>query len=231
MKTTKKKKLLIVDDDSELLSVLTSYFEENGFDVVAVNSGEKALVCKKIASPDLVLLDLDLPGMNGYEVIDYMRRDDCCTPIILMTGFWNDSQSKIKGYTLGAIQFLDKPVQVAVLLAQINGMLYKKSHERTYVVGENSFIFSQLKLTCGSQTIELTQREADVMEILLEFNVTTVPRNALLKRIWGHDDPRNGKLLDNLIYQLRSKLTSFPQLTIRSYYGKGYRLNINEIQP
>ncbi|NLD94695.1 MAG: response regulator transcription factor [Fibrobacter sp.] len=222
------KKLLIVDDDETLLSLLATFFEANGFDVVSVSSGEKALVSMKTASPDLVLLDLELPGINGFEVINRIRCEDSCTPIILMTGSWTDPQSKIKGYTLGAIQFLDKPVQTAVLLAQINNMLSKRRGESAYVVGDQCFSLDQLRLTNGAQAVDLTNREVKIMHVLFEHVGATVPRSILLKHIWGHDDPRTDKLLDNIIYQLRSKLAVFPMLTIRNNYGSGYLLIIND---
>ena len=220
------KKLLIVDDDTELLGILTSFFEDNGFEIVTVNSGEKALVSMKTAKPDLVLLDLDLPGINGYEVIDRIRHEDSCTPIILMTGSWTTPESKIKGYSLGAIQFLEKPVQIAVLLAQVNSLLFKHQHENEYVVGDQLYSLGHLKLTNGIQTADLTQKEFLALKILFENMGTTVPRSLMIKHIWGHFTPHADKLLDNIIYKLRSKLANFSEIVIRNDYGVGYLLII-----
>lgn len=221
-----KKKLLLVDDDRTLSNILRHFFKENGFYVVYAYDGASALTLFEKEVPDVVLLDLDLPVKNGFEVMEEIRQNDYITPIILMTGSWLDETYRIRGYELGAIQFLEKPVSPVVLLAQIHSILNPPVVERILHVGEIVFRLRNQVLMVDEKEIRFREREALILAVLFEKHGRIVSRNKLLTLIWGYDDLRNSKTLDNLIYQLKKKLEEYPELNIHSHYSKGYMLEV-----
>jgi len=224
-----KKKILIVDDDKTLQTVLEAFFKENGFSVIPASDGALALSLYNKEMPDLVLLDLDLPIMNGFQVVEAIRKEDCITPIILMTGSWIDETYKIRGYELGAIQFLEKPVTPMVLLAQIRSLLNPLLKELLICSDLHKFKLCNQTLTIDNQKIQFREREAQILATLFEHPNSMVSRQKIQTLIWGNDDVRNNKTLDNLIYQVKRKLEDYPELVIRSNYSKGYVLEVRPI--
>jgi DNA-binding response OmpR family regulator len=222
------KNLLIVDDDQTLLNLLNDFFTSNDFAVTLARDGVSALACYGKKIPDLLLIDLDMPQLNGFEVVEKIREDDYMTPIILMTGSWLDKKNKIRGYELGAIQFLEKPVELTVLLAQINCLLSPPVVERKVCgcSGREYHLRGQV-LTAGDSKIEFREREARILAALFERPGEMVSRKKLQIIIWDDDNYRNNKSLDNLVYQVKKKLEPFPELLIRSAYSRGYVLEIS----
>ncbi len=225
-----KKRILLVDDDKTLRTVLEAFFRENGFTVLSAGDGALALSIYNKEMPDLVLLDLDLPIMNGFQVVEAIRREDCITPIILMTGSWIDETHKIRGYELGAIQFLEKPVTPMVLLAQIKSLLNPPLKELVICSDQRKFKLCHQTLTVDNQKIQFREREAQILATLFEHPNSMVGRQKIQTLIWGNDDVRNNKTLDNLIYQVKRKLEVYPELVIRSSYSKGYVLEVRQVK-
>jgi DNA-binding response OmpR family regulator len=218
-------KLLLVDDDTILLQILNDFFEANGFRVTIANNGLSALSCYQKNAPDVILMDLEMPGMSGFEVLERIREEDVLTPIILMTGSWMNEGYKIKGYELGAIQFLEKPVSTSVLLAQIKSLLHPVITEHKVKAEGRLFCLKGQILTVEQQQVKLKEREAQILAILMDSKGNTISRKKIQIQIWGTDDPRNNNTLDNLIYQLKRRLEQFPELSIQNAYSRGYRLN------
>lgn len=223
-----KKKILLVDDDKILRTILEAFFREKGFAVSSASDGADALIHYNKEIPDMVLLDLDMPNMNGFQVVEAIRQEDCITPIILMTGSWIDETHKIRGYELGAIQFLEKPVTPMVLLAQINSLLNPPLKECKVCSYQHNFKLSNQTLVVDDKKIILREREAQILATLFEHPNYMVSRQKIQTLIWGNDDVRNNKTLDNLIYQVKRKLEDYPELVIRSCYSKGYVLEIRQ---
>jgi len=221
------KNILIVDDDQTLLNVLNDFFTSNNFGVTLAQDGVSALSCYNKSIPDLLLMDLDMPQMNGFEVVEKIREEDYITPIILMTGSWLEERFKIKGYELGAVQFLEKPVELSVLLAQINSLLNPPVVERKVCGCGREFSLRGQTLTVGDFKIRFREREAQILGALFDLPGDVVSRKKILMLIWGDDDYRNNKSLDNLIYQLKKKLEALPELSIRSNYSRGYVLELS----
>lgn len=221
-----KKKILLVDDDKTLRTILEDFFKKNGFSVTPASDGALAVSLYNKEMPDLVLLDLDLPIMNGFQVVEAIRQEDCITPIILMTGSWFDEAFKIRGYELGAIQFLEKPVSPTVLLAQIRSLLNPPQKENIIYCEKHKFKLCNQTLMVNDQKILFREREALILSTLFEHPSIMVGRKKLQTLIWGNDDARNNKTLDNLIYQVKKKLEIFPELVIKSCYSKGYVLEV-----
>jgi two-component system, OmpR family, response regulator len=221
-----KKKLLLVDDDECFARIIGDFFEDNDFCVLYAGDGQEALAVFINESPDLVLLDVDLPIMSGFEVMESIRSEDFITPIIFISGFKLDEESKIRGYELGAIQYLEKPIHLKVLLAQIKSWLNPSINKYDLTVGERVFKLRSQILTVEDLKICLREREASVLAYFFAQPNVIVTRKQLLQFIWGDVSLRNNATLDNLILALRKKLQVLPELNIRSYYSKGYMLVI-----
>lgn len=224
-----KKRLLLVDDDSTLLNVLNDFFIANGFDVMLADNGTAALTCYKRSAPDLILMDLDMPEINGFEVIERIREDDFITPIILMTGSWLDESYKIRGYELGVVQFLEKPVKVSVLLAQIRSLLHPPITERKIDGFNREYRLKGQILKVENVQLKFREREAQILAILFDHQGNMVSRKKIQQLIWNDDSYRNNKSLDNLVYQVKKKLEVFPELTIRNAYSRGYILDFKPL--
>lgn len=220
------KSILIVDDDQLLLNLLHEFFTINGFSAQTANNGSTALSCFYKSSPDLLLIDLEMPQMNGFEIVEKIREHDYITPIILMTGSWLSESHKIKGYEMGAIQFLEKPLELPVLLAQIKALLYPPVIERKLTGCGREIILKGQIVSVGDLKIPLREREAQILTILFENPGKTITRKKLQTLIWCGYDQRNDKTLNTLLYQLKKKLEAFPELAIKSNYSKGYLLEI-----
>ena len=219
-----KKRLLIVDDEKTLSDILGVFFEDNDFNVSYAYDGKTAISLYRKEMPDMILLDLDLPILSGFEVAEIIRHDDYITPIILMTGTWKEDYYKIKGFEMGAIQFLDKPVSPQVLLSFVKSTLNRPVVEKTFTLGKNSYRLHNQMLFTFDKEIQLMEREVKILTLLFEYQGEVISRKRFYIKIWGHDDACNKKSLDTLIYQLKKKLEVCPELKIISLYSKGYIL-------
>lgn len=222
-----KKRLLLVDDDKTLSSLLGQFLEDNNYNVSYAYDGGTAISLYKKVMPDMILLDLDLPVMSGIKVAEIIRSEDYITPIILMSGTFLDEDYKIKGYELGAINFIDKPVPLKVLLAQIESKLYPPVVEMNITIGQNLYRLRNQILFTPDQEIHLMDREALILSLLFEHQGEMISKKKIFNKIWGHDDYRNNKSIDTLIYQLKKKLEVCPELKIINLYSKGYILEKN----
>lgn len=219
-----KKRLLIVDDEKTLSDILGAFFEENDYNVSYAYDGKTAISLYRKEMPDIIFLDLDLPVLNGFEVAEIIRHEDYITPIIMMTGSWNGDNYKIKGFEMGAIQFLDKPISPKVLLSIVRSTLNRPAVEKTISMGQNLYKLHDQRLFTLDKEIQLIEREAKILSLLFEHHGEVISKKKVFNEIWGHDDTRNNKTIDTLIYQLKKKLEVCPELKIRNLYSKGYIL-------
>jgi DNA-binding response OmpR family regulator len=218
-------KILLIDDDKTLITILSDFFIKNDFKVFVAYDGQSAYKLYWKEMPDILLLDLDLPLMNGFELAEMIRKDDVLTPIIMMTGTWWDTDYQIKSYELGAIQFLEKPFSLPVLLAQIRSIFNPTMIEHVvHCDGKQVRLANQI-VRCENRKLILREKEAKVLALLIENQGKVVSRKIIQIEVWGVNDSRYNKFLDNLIYELKKKLCWFPELTIRSSYSKGYVLD------
>jgi DNA-binding response OmpR family regulator len=218
------RKILLIDDDRTLITILSDFFMKNNFKVFVAYEGKSAYQLYLKETPDILLLDLDLPLMNGFELAELIRKDDALTPIIMMTGTWFNTEFQIKGYELGAIQFLDKPFSLPVLLAQILSIVNPPMIENVILCNGKQVRLSNQIIRCGNRRLTLREKEAKALALLIKNQGTVVSRKLLQIEVWGVNDSRYNKFLDNLIYELKKKLNQFPELNIKACYSKGYML-------
>jgi DNA-binding response OmpR family regulator len=218
-------KILIVEDDAVLGSVLKDFFEGNDYKVTHVISGEEAVRAFKGGHFSIILLDVMLPGMNGFEVMKKIRDVNNSIPVILMTGTEYDTDSQVKGYGLGAVNYVQKPVAPQVLLAQIKRLLNPPEMEKYNPGGYNITICNQ-EVRINNDTYTLHDREVRVLSVLLRKQNEIVSRRDLLCSVWKDDHPHLNNQLDSSISKLRKVLGRYSGIEIKRVYNGGYGIMV-----
>lgn len=220
-------KILLVEDDVILASALKEYLEDHGLEVFWAEDGEKALEVYEEECPNLVLLDIILPKKNGFEVIEAIRENDHYIPIVLMTGTEVEPESEVKGYKLGAVNYLRKPVLPMVVLALVQRLLDTLEVEN-YTLGCYQITLQKQLLQVGGKSFHLRERDIQVLSLLLRNQGRVVPRKHLMQLLWQDDDHKKNILLDSAVSRLRKACSAFPEIVIQGLYGEGHRIYFQE---
>ena len=220
-----KNRILLVEDDCVLGETLKDFFEANGLSVAWAQDGNTALTLFNSFNPKLILLDVILPEKDGFEVITEIHKTNTTVPIIFMTGTQFDAPDQIKGYKLGAVNYLRKPVIPQVVLAQINHLLSNSSTLRFKLEHLDITIDNQL-LTINDTQIILRDKESKLLLLLLNNQHKVISREDILQSIWSDNSYHLNNLLDSTISHLKKSLIVFPTLKIVSIYGGGYKLTV-----
>jgi DNA-binding response OmpR family regulator len=225
---SRKRTLLLVDDDVDLSATLAEQLELTGeFTTITAETAGAGVVAAKNNSPDLVLLDIDLPDLDGREACKVMRTNGFAGPIIMLTG--QDSESDtVRGLDAGANDYVTKPFRFGVLLARVRAHL--RSHDQTDVatlkIGPYEFKPATRSLVDGAgKRIRLTDKEAAILRYLYRSGAKAVPRDELLREVWGYNAAVTTHTLETHIYRLRQKIEPVGgrnDLLITE--GGGYRL-------
>jgi len=224
-------KLLIVDDDKTLLRFLTEYLEGDGFQVVTVEGGTKAMKAFYAERPDLVILDIMMPGMDGWEICARIR-EMADTPIILLTARSSESD-KMRGFRLGVDDYVVKPFSLAELAARAKAVLARtaKGGEdggKILHPGPLTIDLGRREVLLNGEPLELTQTEFRLLAALCRKPGEAISHQKLILEVWGaHYDPRGGALR-RFIWLLRQKIEKDPSNPqyIQSVRGYGYRFEI-----
>ncbi|WP_419700521.1 response regulator transcription factor [Mucilaginibacter sp. NFX135] len=225
-----KIRLLLAEDELALAHIVRESLEENGFEVILCANGEQALQKYKNDNPDILVLDIMMPKMDGFEVAHRVRETDKITPIIFLTA---RSQPKdvVAGFESGANDYLKKPFAVEELVIRIKVLLSDNRLLRTSKPpGEShqigSITFNPLKNTVqqGVNQWTLTSRESEILRLLCKNQQQILSRKNLLETIWGDDSFFNARSLDVFISKLRTHLKADPNVQIITVRGHGYKL-------
>ena len=223
-----KETVLLVEDDLAILKGLETNLRFEGFDVFTASDGERGLELAVDKAPDLILLDVMMPKMNGFEVLRELRRREIDVPVIMLTAK-GEEMDKIRGLDLGADDYVTKPFALQELLARVQAVLRRK---RRFDKSMDQVAFGRVELDftartarVGGQPVELTSREFDLMKFFLARQGDALGRQEILNRVWGFDYFGTDRTVDNFINRLRGKFEPNPDepqhfLTVR---GVGYR--------
>ncbi|WP_418965049.1 response regulator transcription factor [Cetobacterium sp.] len=212
------KRLLIVEDEKELALSLESHFFNLNIDIKIALDGEKGIELFERFKPDLVLLDVNLPLKNGWEVCEYIRKKSE-TPIIMMTA--RDSElDEIHGLEIGADDYITKPFSINVLSTKIKKYL-KLNIQKEYIYKEIEYSFKDEILKIKNERINLSTREKNLLEYFIKNRNKPLSRNNILLEIWGIDNEFDERASDTLVKRLRKKLHGYEEL-IGTVRGVGY---------
>ncbi|MEE9215893.1 MAG: response regulator transcription factor [Anaerolineales bacterium] len=221
------KKIMVVDDEPRLVSVVEAYLEQEGFDVATASNGQEALFAARETKPDLIILDVMMPEMDGYEFLR-LHRKEAETPIILLTAKVGDDD-KVIGLELGADDYLTKPFRPRELVARVRAVLRRSGQTRpkASVLRASDIIVDRERhaVEVGEQFVELTPSEFDLLAALMTMPGRAYSRLELLDRIQGVAYEGYERTIDVHIKNLRSKIEPNPKDPhyIQTVYGVGYR--------
>jgi DNA-binding response OmpR family regulator len=226
-------RVLIAEDDANLRQGLIDLLEGEGYQVLPCSDGRQALDCFHREAPDLVLLDVMMPELSGYDVCREIRKNDGCTPIIMLTAK-GEEIDKVVGLELGADDYVTKPFGLHELRARIAAVLRRVRNHRTespatlperFPMGQALVDRKTYQVTVADRTHSLTSREMKLLEIFHSQPNQVLSRNDLLNAAWGIDYFGTTRTLDQHIAQLRKKIEpdpSSPQFLL-TVHGVGYK--------
>ncbi|MBI3964993.1 MAG: response regulator transcription factor, partial [Chloroflexi bacterium] len=219
-------RILVIDDDPAVTSVLKRGLAYEGFAVDTASSGIEGLAVARDRSPDLVMLDVMMPGIDGLEVLRRLGAADAQLPVLLLTA--KDAPTdQVRGLEQGADDYVVKPFTFEVLVARVRALLRRQDTERPAVLR-----FEDLRLDTGTRRaqrgdreIDLTSTEYDLLRQFREHAARVLPKDLLMERVWGYDFGGNANVLEVYVKQLRQKLEAAgePRL-IHTLRGSGYVL-------
>ncbi|MDL2322500.1 response regulator transcription factor [Bacteroidales bacterium OttesenSCG-928-A17] len=220
----RQKSILIVEDDPFLSKVLVRIFNDNHFQVYFSDNGDTALDLYSLHTPQAILMDIDIPGKNGWEVLELIRKVDSKTPIFIMTASKLTESDSLKSYDLEASFFIRKPFHPKEILALINNQL-KTTYNLSGVVTVNNLQLNLSTFTLKTPTSihQLIERECKILELLIQNKNQLVKNEDIHSSIWKFYDTRNQEMVKKYISNLR-KLTEIEGINIISVRNKGYLL-------
>ncbi len=221
-------KILVVEDDPAHLLALEDNLVLAGYEVSTARSGRHALQTLKEEDFDLIVLDIMLPYINGFEVCKRLRKSGDETPIIMLTAKTQE-QDRVQGLDMGADDYITKPFSVAELLARIRAVLRRlKVQSRIlerFSFGDTELDFRKYEARKGGVKLELSSREFQILKTLITHNGEVVSRYELMEEVWGYDDFPTQRAVDTNVARLRQKLEDDPAQPkhILTVYGAGYK--------
>lgn len=218
-----RKRILIVEDDVNLLAIVRENLVFEGFEVDSVGDGGAALAKAQDFRPDLIVLDVMLPGLSGFDICMQLRRH--ATTPILMVSARGQKPDRIRGLNLGADDYITKPFELDELLARINAILRRsRPTTDTLILGDVRVDFVACLAWRGKAPIHLTHREYSLLKYLSERPGQVVSRDDLLRDVWEYPDPGITRAVDHAINRLRTKIEPNAQQPryIHTAVGAGY---------
>lgn len=224
--------IFIVEDDPHISEIVSSYLKNHGYEVSIRDNAEEAWALSEGNQPDLWILDIMLPGMDGYELCKKIRQESE-VPIIIISAK-DEEVDKILGLELGGDDYLTKPFSPRELVARVKRMLKRTAQSQIvkeekptdhFRVGHLSLQASDRRVFWEDEEIEVTAKEFDLLRILIQHLNRAFSREELLSLIWGEDYFGSDRAVDDLVKRLRKKLEGLP---IETVWGYGYRLRYEQ---
>ena len=221
--------VLLVEDDPSILKGLEMNLKIDGLRVLCASDGIAAVRAIRAAMPDLIILDLGLPGMDGFDVLREVRKDDTEVPILVLSARASEAE-KVLGLSLGADDYVTKPFGLAELLARVRALL-RRSRRRTATAvlkfGPVELDVEARVMKVNGAEVEVTALEFDLLKYLAEQPMRAVTREQIMQAVWGAGHAGTPRTVDNFIARLRSKIGDDPANPkyIETVRGVGYRFN------
>jgi len=228
-----KEKILVIEDEKDLVRLIKYNLEKEKYRLLAANDAETGLVTARKQKPDLIILDIMLPKMDGLEFLRTLRRESQ-VPVVLLTAKRSELD-RILGLKLGADDYIVKPFSVGELMARVEALLRRSNpalvgadNKKPIAIGQMEIDFERHEIKVKGKRAELTPKEFELLKILVEANGKVLSRTQLLERIWGHDKDVeiDTRTVDQHIARLRHKLKSEAE-RIATVTNFGYQIKMN----
>ncbi|NLL48684.1 MAG: response regulator transcription factor [Firmicutes bacterium] len=225
-----KQKVLIVDDEVSIQELIRFNLEQAGFDTEVAGDGLEAIEMFESYKPDMIVLDLMLPGKDGYDVCKEIRRTSN-VPIIMLTAKETELE-RVLGLELGADDYMTKPFSPLELVARIKAVLRRASgqenqDENEYKVGSIFLQVDTREVKVNDESVDLTRKEFDLLHIFMQNMGKVLTREVLLQKVWGYEYEGETRTVDVHIRHLRRKLGPEGETRIETIHGVGYKLRGN----
>jgi two-component system alkaline phosphatase synthesis response regulator PhoP len=221
--------VLVVEDEPLMLQGIRLLLAGKGYEVIEATTGSEALVKAGAAHPDLILLDVMLPGLSGFDVLRTLRGQGLRTPVIMLTAK-SAELDKVMGFELGVDDYVTKPFSVLELLGRVQAVLRRAAPVEAppppaLSLGGVEVDFQRLELRRDGERQDLPERALEVLRVLVEADGQIVSRDRLIDVVWGQDQAIQGRRIDNLVVKLRQALESNPAEPVHllTVHGRGYR--------
>ncbi|MCM3747480.1 response regulator transcription factor [Paenibacillus pasadenensis] len=231
----------VVDDDAKIREIVEAYLQKDGYQTIGLSNAEEALDVWKNDSPDLWILDINLPGMNGYEFCRLLRKETE-VPIIMISAR-DEEVDRILGIELGSDDYLTKPFSPRELAARVNRLFYRLSSimkiqeepaqsaatpyplKQQQIIGGLQLLLEERRVYWQGDEINMTLKEFTLLQVLLQQPGRAFSRDELLTLVWHGDYFGSERAIDDLVKRLRRKIKELP---IETVWGFGYRLSVQE---
>jgi DNA-binding response OmpR family regulator len=205
-------KVLVVDDDLELLRLIAFALRQAGYMVVEAQDGPSAVAAFERERPELVVLDVNMPRLNGFEVLKRIRATSSSTPVMMLT-VRSAEEDQVQGLDLGADDYLTKPFSPRTLLARVRALLRRAGVEKPAPLSSGDLVLdleTQSVRVRGAAPVRLTNLEARLLQLLLANGGHTLPLERLTSHVWGYRGLGDRQLLKQLVHRLRRKIEEDP---------------------
>ncbi len=220
--------ILLIEDEDAMVTALRDAFEYHGYTVKTTRDGETGLKVAEEEQPDLILLDIMLPGMDGFDVCRLMRKRGILAPILMLTAR-GEEVDKVVGLEIGADDYITKPFNTRELLARVKAHLRRSTDKSStlveYEFGDVKVDFSRSKAYKGGKPIDLTSTEFSLLHLLIKRRSEVVTREQILNEVWGYETYPDSRTVDSHILNLRHKFEDNPHKPeyILTVHGLGYK--------
>lgn len=221
--------VLVVEDDKNLKKLMVTYLKRNNYTVFEANNGLQALDIIDKQYIDLVISDVMMPEMDGFELLNELRTSNYEIPIMLITAK-GDISDKKQGFILGADDYMVKPVDMEEMILRVSVLLkrVKSANKRKIVIGDLAIDYDQLSVTKHGKVYNLAQKEFYLLYKLISTPNTIFSRQELIEEIWGLESESEYRTVDVHIKRLREKLSDLNEFEIVTVRGAGYKVIINK---
>jgi len=221
-------RLLIVEDDRDLRKFLSNAFREEGYEVDDVDSGDRAVERGLAGTYHCIVLDVMIPGRDGFAVVDELRARKVATPVLMLTAR-DDLDSRVRGLEKGADDYLVKPFDLTELLARVHALIRRaemRHQDVTLNAGPIALDPLKRRVTCSGRVVDLSPREFTLLEFLMRNADRTVSRSRIAEAVWNYKFDPETNVVDVYVKYLRKKLNlDGVNVAIRTVRGVGYRLD------
>jgi len=216
--------ILVVEDDKNLSKLMTAVLKQNGYNVLNATDGMQALDILDTSHVDLIISDIMMPNMDGYELTNQLRQSNYNLPILMVTAK-ETFEDKKKGFILGTDDYMVKPIDIDEMILRVAALLRRSRiiNENRLTIGEVVLDYDALTVNRGPDSIQLPKKEFYLLFKLLSYPKKIFTRQQLMDEIWGIDAEADERTVDVHIKRLREKLVDFPEFDIVTVRGLGYK--------
>lgn len=219
-------RILVVDDDEKICQILSLYLKSKGYDVYTCKNGAHAISAFEEFKPDLILLDVMLPGMDGWEILEKLRRISN-VPVIMLTAK-GDVPDRIQGLDCGADDYIVKPFDSKELVARIRAVFRRSgagAADEGHIItaGDITMDTDNYTVTCGGRLCDMPHKEFELLHYLISHKGQVLTRNQIMSAVWGYDNGSDSRTINVHIKRIRSRLGESDKWEIATIWGVGYK--------